>query len=155
MQLVHRTRYWGQHIDGTDNDEEVPFHAIWVQTTRQGRCCCPGFGERRVHVEDSDIAEEAQGWWSLFLVSTERGHSPGHYFWKYVLIPQDTYGFGKKGCARRGWRYIGEVHSNSATAQLENLVGDKLEDDYDNDFNHVHIGIKFDGLLFAGKGNSF
>ena len=82
-------------------------------------------------------------------------HKIGHYFWKYVLIPQDTYGFGKKGCARRGWRYIGEVHSNSATAQLKNLVGDKLDDDYDNDFNHVHIGIKFDGLLFAGKGNSF
>ena len=35
-----------------------------------------------------------------------------------------------------------------------NLVGAILEDDDDDDFNHIHIGIMFDGLLYAGKGSS-
>ena len=39
-----------------------------------------------VLVTDDDISDEFQGWWSLFLVSQERGHSYGHYFLKYVLI---------------------------------------------------------------------
>ena len=31
MRLVHCTNYWGEHINGTDNDDEVSFDAIWVQ----------------------------------------------------------------------------------------------------------------------------
>ena len=154
MQLVHRTNYWGQEIGGTDNDAEVPFDAIWVQATRYGQCCCPGFGRRSVLVTNEDIQDEFQGWWSLFLVSEIRGHTADHYFWKYALIPQGTYGFGKRGCADRGWTYVGAVHSNNATAQIEHLVGDRLDESLDDDFNHVHIGVKFDGLLYAGKGNS-
>ena len=154
MDLVHRTNYWGSHINATDNDDEVPFEAIWVQATRNGRCCCPGFGQRRVLVTDDDISDEFQGWWSLFLVSQQRGHSYGHFFLKYVLIPQGTHGFGKRGCENRGWQYKGQVHASNATESLEYLVGSILEDDYDDDFNHVHIGIMFDGLLYAGKGSS-
>ena len=85
MDLVHRTNYWGSHINATDNDDEVP---LWVQATRNGRCCCPGFGQRRVLVTDDDISDDFQGWWSLFLVSQQRGHSYGHFFLKYVLIPR-------------------------------------------------------------------
>ena len=71
-----------------------------------------------------------------------------------MLIPQGTHGFGKRGCENRGWQYKGQVHASNATESLEYLVGSILEDDYDDDFNHVHIGIMFDGLLYAGKGSS-
>ena len=156
MRLVHCTDYWGEHINGTNNDDEVGFDAIWVQARldhHQG-CCCPGFGRRRVLIRDDDINGEHSGWWSLFSVSCAEGRSPGHYFWKYVLIPQGTYGYGKRGCAGLGWTYIGEVHSSCATAQLEDLIGDRLDEQYDYDFNHVHIGIMCDGTMYAGKGNS-
>ena len=153
MRLVHCTNYWGEHINGTDNDDEVSFDAIWVQARldHQG-CCCPGFGRRRVLIRDDDINGEHSGWWSLFSVSCAEGRSQGHYFWKYVLIPQGTYGYGKRGCAGLGWTYIGEVHSSCATAQLEGLIGDRLDEQYDYDFNHVHIGIRWDGTMYAGKG---
>ena len=158
MRLVHCTNYWGEHINGTDNDDEVSFDAIWVQARldHQG-CCCPGFGRRRVLIRDYDINGEHSGWWSLFSVSCAEGRSQGHYFWKYVLIPLGTYGYGKRGCAGLGWTYIGEVYSSCATAQLEGLIGDRLDAKSTittSIKNHVHIGIMCDGTMYAGKGNS-
>ena len=61
MDLVHRTNYWGSHINATDNDDEVPFEAIWVQATR---CCCPDLAKPSLSY--IDISDEFQGWWSLF-----------------------------------------------------------------------------------------
>ena len=40
------------------------------------------------------------------------------------MIPQGTYGYGKRGCAQRGWTYVGEVRAGGANAQLEKVAGD-------------------------------
>ena len=63
MRLIHCTNYWGEYIDGTDNDDEVSFDAVWVQARldHQG-CCCPGFGRRRAAIVDDDLAGEHAGY---------------------------------------------------------------------------------------------
>ena len=157
LRLVHRTNYWGQWIDSTDLDPDVNFDAIWVQAMIDGEsCCCHGFGRRGVAVSNQDLEDEcppfAQGWWSLFQVSGTHGHSAGHYFYKFVLIPQGTHGYGKRGCAQRGWTYVGEAHSQSACDHLDSILRSYYHDQ-SGDFNHVHIGIKMD-TLYAGQGNS-
>ena len=48
---------------------------------------------------------------------------------------------------------MGEVDSSSATAQLEGLIGHMLDEGYDEDFNHVHIGVMCDGTMHAGRSN--
>ena len=151
FQLSHRTNYWGAHIDATDNDDEVDFAAVWVQALEDNRSCCPGFGRRRVRVENQDLSEHAEWWW-LFRVSARYGRSDGHYFMKFVLIPQGEPGYGKRGCAQRGWSLDGEVSSDNALAGLQQLVEHYFDDD-EGDFIHVHIGIKMDGV-YAGQGNS-
>lgn len=153
MELVHLTNYWGQYIDPTDNDHDVDFVAIWVQCTQGGRPCCPGYGRRRVLVDDDDLLNVHSGYWSLFLVKQNRGDSNGHYFYKLVLIPQGTYGYGKKGCKERGWTYWGEVPAEDATNELYDLVCGYMHDDT-RDFNHIHIGIWWSGRLYAGTGHS-
>lgn len=154
MRLVHRTNYWGKWIDPTDVDDEVHFDAIWVQAMIDGdSCCCHGFGRRGVAVNDQDLVDEFDGWWwSLFNVSGEQGRSSGHYFYKFVLIPQGTHGYGKRGCSQRGWGYVGEVHAQSALQGLDDRLR-VYDEDQTGDFNHVHIGIMMDSL-YAGQGNS-
>ena len=153
MRLVHRTNYWGEWISSSDMDDDVPFDAIWVQAMLDGcACCCHGFGRRGVAVRDEDLVDEFNGWWSLFKVSGEWGRTPGHFFHKYVLIPQGTHGFGKRGCAQRGWTYAGEIQAGRACERLDELLEYTIDDQTD-DFNHVHIGIMMDSL-YAGKGNS-
>mmetsp|Transcript_20055 Transcript_20055/g.40902 ORF Transcript_20055/g.40902 Transcript_20055/m.40902 type:complete len:155 (-) Transcript_20055:138-602(-) len=152
VELVHRTNYWGKYIDATNMDDEVNFDAIWVQCVYDGhRTCCPNFGARRVGVTENDLVNEHNGWWSLFRVSSTWGRSPGHYFRKFVLIPQGTHGYGKRGCAQRGWEYEGEVVASNARDQLVNLLSCYLDDQ--EDFTHVHIGIMMD-QLYAGQGHS-
>ena len=153
LRLIHRTNYWGQRIDANDGDDDVNFDAIWVQAMIDGkRCCCPGFGERRVAVDNQDISDEHSSWWSLFLVNGRRGRSEAHYFYKFVLIPQGTHGYGKRGCADRGWRFQGQVLADRACEDLDDLLR-SFFDDASGDVNHVHIGIMMDQLC-AGKGNS-
>ena len=119
LRLVHRTNYWGQYIDATDMDDDVSFDAIWVQAMIDGDpCCCHGFGQRGVAVNNQDLADEYNGWWSLFFVNGREGRSVRHYFYKFVLIPQGTHGYGKRGCAQRGWSFVGEVAAGSALSLI-------------------------------------
>ena len=153
LRLVHRTNYWGQYIDASDVDDDVNFDAIWVQAMIDGKpCCCRGFGERGVAVNNQDISDEHSDWWSLFFVNGRRGRSEAHYFHKFVLIPQGTHGYGKRGCADRGWRFEGQVFAARACEDLDDLLRSFFYDDTD-DVNHVHIGIMMD-QLYAGTGNS-
>ena len=155
LRLVHRTNYWGQYIDPSDTDEDVHFDAIWVQAMIDGdQCCCRGFGRRGVAVSDEDLTDEYDGWWSLFYVTGRYGRSDDHFFYKFVLIPQGTYGYGKRGCAQRGWRYEGEVHSSSACDGLDKILRYDYFYDQSNDIIHAHIGIMMDRPLLAGHGNS-
>ncbi|CAB9512712.1 expressed unknown protein [Seminavis robusta] len=150
MQLVHRTNYWGKYIDSSNTDDEVDFDAIWAMALNDGDWhCCPGFGRRWVEVVNSDFRDEYDGWWSVFLVSERRGHSDGHYFYKFVAIPQGTYSYGKKGCQQRGWSYQGEFEADNARDQLESILDYWLNLD-DDDFIHIHIGIWMDQLYTGG-----
>ncbi len=146
MKLIHRTNYWGTYIDSSDRDDEVSFDAIWAQAVDDYRGpCCRGFGERSVRVADSDFQEEHNDYWSIFKVSGRRGNNPSHYFYKFVVIPQGIPRYGKKGCASRGWTYIGEFHAQEALAALERKLKRYMEGDTD-DFNHVHIGLWMEQL---------
>ena len=150
MKLIHLTNYWGEYINsGTDHSGEVPFDAIWAQVVQvNSHPCCPGFGERSVRVENRDFEDEHNEWWSVFLVSGEHGRNCGHYFYKFVCIPQGTYDFGKRGCASRGWKFVGEFLAQSALEDLHDILYDWMFMD-DGDFNHVHVGIMMD-QLYAG-----
>lgn len=152
MQLIHRTNYWGEYIESNSNDPDVDFDAIWAMALDDDdRDCCSGFGNRRVPVYNRDFKEEDNGWWSLFLVNSRRGdYNSGHYFYKFVAIPQGIYGYGKRGCQQRGWVYKGEFEASSALQDLDDLLDDYIRK-YDDDVNHVHVGLWMDEL-YAGKG---
>lgn len=103
-------------------------------------------------LQDSDFETEFDGYWSLFRVSERRGdYNSGHYFYKFVAIPQGTYGYGRKGCSNRGWTYEGEFHAQYAITELGSLLCGYLNDDDDDDFIHVHVGLYMDEL-YAGRG---
>ena len=154
----HRTNYWGEFIDSSssssssssDADQDIPFDVIWVQAVEDNSIgCCPGFGRRRVHVQDSDITKEFDGWWHIFLVNSERGsRNEEHYFYKFIALPQYTPGYGKKGCAKKlGWRWVGEFHARKTSQTLDDILEDYLEAyNESSDIHHVHIGIKMDQL---------
>jgi len=158
MQLIHRTNYWGEYIDPSNDDEDVPFDVIWVQAVDDNSTtgCCPGFGRRRVNVHGSDLKEVYDGWWHIFLVSDERGtRNRGHYFYKFVTLPQSTPGYGKKGCAKLGWRWVGEFHARKTKRTLDDVLEDYLEMyNASDDVHHVHIGIKMDRLYAPRQGHS-
>ncbi len=82
------------------------------------------------------------------LVNSERGTRNEHYFYKIVMLPQYTPGFGKKGCAKLGWRWVGEFHARKTTQTLDYILADYLEEynEYSSDIHHVHIGLKMDQL---------
>ena len=150
MKLIHRTNYWGNYIDSSygDRDDEVDFDAIWAQAVGDydGPCCPRGFGRRSVEVVNSDFMEEHNSWWSVFLVSSQRGGSSCHYFYKFAVIPQGIPHYGKKSCIqRRGWTYKGEFYAGDALEDLENILEYYLELD-DDDINHVHVAIYMEGL---------
>ena len=146
MKLIHRTNYWGTWIDSSDMDDDVPFDAIWTQAVldHQGSCCY-GFGRRAVHVVNSDFVDEDNGWWHVFKVNQQSGRTPGHYFYKFVALPQGTYGYGKRGCAARGWDWEGEFVASNALDGMESVLSRYLWMD-DDDFNHVHVGVKMERL---------
>ena len=147
MKLIHRTNYWGSYINSSCMDDEVDFDAIWAQAVGDyDGPCCPGFGRRSVEVVNSDFSSEHNGWWSVFEVSSQRGYSSSHYFYKFAVIPQGIPHYGKKSCTQsRGWTYKGEFRSWNALEELENILEYYLELD-DDDINHVHVGIYMDGL---------
>lgn len=157
MQLIHKTNYWGKWIDAgqSNGDDDVSFDAIWVQVLRDNQPpCCHGFGNRTVYVVDSDFVRQDAGWWSLFLVNGRRGHNPNHYFYKFVAIPQGLYGYGKRGCANRGWIYKGEFRAKNALSSLGDLLsGLFYQNKFDDDKNHYHLGIWMNNThLYAGRG---
>lgn len=152
MKLIHRTNYWGEWIDPSGIDDEVPFNVIWTQAVSDHASgCCHGFGRRPVTVENSDFVDEDPEWWHVFQVSSQYGRTEGHYFYKFVTLPQGTYGYGKRGCAALGWTWRGEFHARNALVDLEDLLSDYLEEyNQSSDFHHVHLGVKMD-RLYAPK----
>jgi len=148
MKLIHRTNYWGQWIDAFDMDDEVPFNVIWTQAVSdRSSGCCQGFGRRGVLVDDSDFDSESPAWWHVFQVSSQYGRTDGHFFYKFVALPQGTYGYGKRGCAALGWSWVGEFHARNAIESLEEVLEDYLEEyNQSRDFHHVHLGIKMERL---------
>lgn len=152
MKLIHRTNYWGQWIDAADMDNDVPFDVIWTQAVGDHSTgCCRGFGVRQVAVVNSDFEKEDPGWWHVFKVSNQYGRSDGHYFYKFVALPQGTYGFGKRGCASLGWSWEGEFLAGNAMSELEEVLAEYLEENNQtSDFHHVHLGVKMD-QVYAPK----
>ena len=125
MKLIHRTNYWGEWIDASGMDDEVPFDVIWTQAvSNHSSGCCHGFGRRPVAVVNSDFVDEDPEWWHVFRVSNQYGRTDGHYFYKFVALPQGTYGYGKRGCAALGWRWVGEFHAKNALDGLEDVLQD-------------------------------
>lgn len=156
MKLIHRTNYWGEYIDASDRDRDVSFNAIWVQAVGENWGCCRGFGRRCVVVQNNDFTKEHDGLWNIFLISEQSGSNEGHYFYKFVALPKNTYGYGKKNCAKLKWQWVGEFNAYTARENLDDVLEDYLDenkDDSDDDvFYHVHIGIKMNGKLHAPKG---
>lgn len=152
MKLIHRTNYWGQWIDTSDMDNDVPFDVIWTQAVGDHSTgCCRGFGVRQVAVVNSDFEREDPGWWHVFKVSNQYGRSDGHYFYKFVALPQGTYGFGKRGCASLGWSWEGEFLAGNAMSELEEVLAEYLEEsNQTSDFHHVHLGVKME-QVYAPK----
>ena len=148
MKLIHRTNYWGQWIDSSDTDSEVPFDVIWAQAVSDhSRGCCHGFGKRVVDILNSDFVDEDPEWWHVFQVSSQYGRTDGHFFYKLVTLPQGTYGYGKRGCAALGWSWVGEFCAGSALDGLEDALEPYLEEyNQSSDFHHVHLGIKMEKL---------
>ena len=148
MKLIHRTNYWGQWIDPSDTDSEVPFDVIWAQAVSDHSSgCCRGFGTRAVDVLNSDFVDEDPEWWHVFLVSSQRGRTDSHFFYKLVTLPQGTYGYGRRGCAALGWSWVGEFCAGSALERLANALEPYLEEyNRSSDFHHVHLGIKMEKL---------
>lgn len=156
MKLIHRTNYWGEYIDASDRDKDIPFDAIWVQAVRETWGCCRGFGRRCVVVQNNDFTNEHDGVWNIFLVDEQSGRNEYHHFQKFVALPERTYGFGKKRCAKLDWQWLGEFHARKASETLDNVLEDYLNDynkdsEEDGIFYHVHIGIKMNGRLHAPK----
>ena len=150
MKLYHRTNYWGQYVNSSNTDSEVPFDVVWCQAVEDYDGCpnpkdCHGFGRRVVGVEDSDFESEDPDHGHAFKVGQQRGRRQGHYFFKFAALPQGTYGYGKRGCAALGWRWEGEFHASQALDGIENVLDSYLNMD-DDDINHVHIGVKMDSL---------
>jgi hypothetical protein len=157
MHLIHRTNYWGSTITWSDRDVEVDgMDAIWVQVVDEHwRSCCRGFGKRSVRVDMEDLTNHHSGRWNLFYVSGTEGRNSDHYFHKLVLIPQGTRGFGKTGCAKRGWTFVGKwtADAQSSAANLSNLLrAYKSESGFE--VCHVHLGLHMPSY-WAGKGNSY
>ena len=94
---------------------------------------------------DSDFVSEDDSWWHVFKVNGQRGRNPGHYFHKFAALPQGTYGYGKRGCAALGWTWEGEFHASNALDGMEQVLDSYLNMD-DDDFNHVHVGVKMERL---------
>ena len=148
MKLIHRTNYWGEWIDASGMDEEVPFDVIWTQAvSNHSSGCCHGFGRRPVAVVNSDFVSEDPAWWHVFQVSNQYGRTDGHYFYIFVALPQGTYGYGKRGCAALGWSWEGEFNARNALDGLEDVLQGYLEEyNQSSDFHHVHLGIKMNKL---------
>ena len=124
MKLIHRTNYWGEWIDASGMDDEVPFDVIWTQAvSNHSSGCCHGFGRRPVAVVNSDFVDEDLEWWHVFRVSNQYGRTDGHYFYKFVALPQGTYGYGKRGCAALGWTWEGEFNANVACVTFYTQMG--------------------------------
>ena len=150
MKLIHRTNYWGTWVNSSNIDDDVPFDVVWTQAVGDyDGCCCHGFGRRSVQVVNSDFVDEDEGWWHVFKVNGQRGRSPGHYFYKFAALPQGTYGYGKRGCAALGWTWEGEFHASNALDGMEQVLDTYLNME-DDDFNHVHVGVKME-QLYAPK----
>ena len=66
--------------------------------------------------------------------------SEDHYFHKVVVIPQGTYGYGKRGCTSRGWKFEGSISPSTALEVLAQVLYKYLNMD-DDDFNLVHVGL--------------
>ena len=95
--------------------------------------------------------EEDPEWWHVFQISSQYGRNAGHFFYKFVTLPQGTYGYGKRGCAALGWSWVGEFHARNALDGLEDVLEDYLEEyNQSSDFHHVHLGVKMD-RLYAPK----
>jgi hypothetical protein len=104
-----------------------------------------------VAVVNSDFVEEDPEWWHVFQVSSGYGRTEGHFFYKFVTLPQGTYGYGKRGCAALGWNWVGEFHAGNALEVWMALTMSVLEDfleEYNQsiDFHHVHLGVNSEQL---------
>lgn len=155
MILVHRTDYWGRHIDARhSHDHEVRIKVIWTQAMDDDETygCCRGFGRRVVRVTDYDFEEEYSGEWKLYKVSETEGRNPAHYFFKFFLVPSSTIHYGSHSWVKehREWEYEGSIHSSSALDDLQHLLSDYLYGDgvgsrHANRY-HVHVAIKMRSL---------
>ena len=156
MTLVHLTNYWGTDVDPDHGrvDREVGFHCLWCQAlaTRNDNRICFSFGLRAVEVSETDLHGFDQGKWNLWKVSGRRGSKgDGHYFWKFVLIPQGIPGKGKANLQAKGWELLTDYGIDISNADLLNELT-QIIDEYWNDdsnvVNHVHIGVFLNGQVF-------
>mmetsp|Transcript_27080 Transcript_27080/g.81182 ORF Transcript_27080/g.81182 Transcript_27080/m.81182 type:complete len:201 (-) Transcript_27080:244-846(-) len=153
MRLTHRTNFWGRFIEPShaDADDEVNREAIWVQALCDDEYdCCPGFGRRRVGVEEGDFQQWSDGDWSLYFVSSEWGRTEGHRFWKLALVPDDEHHDWNTGY----WEHV-------ATLDPGQFMLDELEYrlrpywSCGDSRNHVHNAICTAGQdLCAGHGHT-
>jgi len=102
---------------------KVPFTDIWTQDMNDNQpCCFRNFDRRVILVVNSDFEEAEPDVWSIFYVSGSCGQSEGHYFHKVVVIPQGTYGYDKRCCTSRGWKFEGSISPRTALEDLEEVL---------------------------------
>ena len=159
MRLLHLTDSADAYVAGSDRDKEVCFTAVWTQAVHgDDEPCCPGFGRSSVRVFPWHLTpnweEDGDVYWNLFYISCTQGRKAHHFFYKYVFVPADMPGYGKKSCKRRGWSFIGSVlprpsfdwnQQRPHDCNLRQLISPHFDLD-DGDINHVHIGIMLEGL---------
>jgi len=148
MKLLHLTNYWGSTIDPNNSpqDDDVDMDVIWTQALEyeHDRPCCPGFGRRIVRVEDQDLVQWDQNNWTLWFVSGTWGNSDGHYFYKFVLIPNGCYGKGKRTMRARGWQELSTLRFgyDADMTSLEDVLMPYWSNTGGNiSHPHVHVGI--------------
>lgn len=139
--LEHRTNYWGTEIDARPSDKELgDLPVIWVQLCDRFQGCCPGFGERCVHIRNKHFGSAR---YTVYLVSEKEGRTPDHYFCKFVAIPEGKHGWGKRNCLDLGWSVVGKIEGDKARGDLKQLLWPYKEDS-DYEVTHLHVGLAID-----------
>lgn len=146
--VIHRTYYWGTMIDANDRDKETKgLDVIWMQLSDRYVGCCPNFGDRSIALRNKHLRQDIR--YRVYLVSEQTGRKKDHYFYKFVVIPEDKIGFGKQKCLQRGWTFEGDIHGSTARSDLKRLLFNYREDG-EGKINHVHVGLAIDSLKSRG-----
>lgn len=147
--VSHRTNYYGTRIQPNDSDRETKgLEVIWMQLSDRYVGCCPNFGVRNVQLRNKHLRHGVQ--YRVYLVSEQQGtRKDDHYFYKFVVIPEDKPGFGKKECLQRGWTFEGDIDGSAARSDLKRLLF-KYREDGKGNINHVHVGLAIDQLKSRG-----